>query len=479
MTHFYSNLLANAVVFDIVPAMKVVKFGGSSVQNAGHIKNVVDIVAERPEIEVVVCSAMKGVTNSLIDAAQRAEAGKKDYTALLDAIWEKNLDAASQLVGREHRVLSDMADELVQLREICHGVFLVKECSPRSLDLIMSFGERLCNRLVAAYAGSRGMDACYLDARPLILTDGSHGNAQVDFAESYRRISRHFSSAKGIAFVTGFIASNGEGITTTLGRNGSDYSAAIFGAALKADDIEIWTDVDGVLEADPRVVPEAGVISELGIEEALELSYFGAEVLHPSTMIPAIETNIPVWIKNTLNVSARGTRIAADAAISDKVLTGIASIQNVSLINIAGSGMIGARGTAMKIFAALARADVNAIMISQASSEHSVCVVIRSKEVQAAMAGLRSELAGELSSRHIQEIQLHQGLEVVAIIGAKMRGTPGVSGKLFSALGACNINILAIAQGSSEMNISFVISEKDRENCLQTIHRAFFRGEGK
>jgi aspartokinase/homoserine dehydrogenase 1 len=458
--------------------MKVMKFGGSSVRDAGHIKKVVDIFTRDGAVRAVICSAMKGVTNDLIAAANMAEAGDREYSALLDGIWARHAEAADALLDAPETLLSDLQRDFDELEEICHGVFLVKECSPRSMDLIMSFGERLNNQLIAEYAARLGHEVRYVDARPLVLTDGSHGNGEVRFEESYRRIREYFSGMPGIAVVTGFIASTTEGITTTLGRNGSDYSASIFGAALGADDIEIWTDVDGVLEADPRVVPGAGVIEELSIDEAMEMSYFGAEVLHPSTMIPAVETAIPVWIKNTMNPEARGTRIAANARANPNTITGIASITGVSLVNVIGGGMVGAKGTAMKIFAALARADVNAIMISQASSEHSVCVVIRSAEVDRALTNLQSELAHELRARSIQNIDVVSGLEVMAIIGGNMRGRPGVAGRLFSSLGNEEVNILAIAQGSSEMNLSFVIREADHEQALKTVHRAFFTAGG-
>lgn len=457
--------------------MKVMKFGGSSVRDADHIRRAVDIFSASPDTRAVICSAMKGITNDLIDGANRAAAGDESYRDLISAIRIRKLETIQELFS-DIRAAEEMKQtieaELEELNNICHGVFLVRECSPRSLDLIMSFGERMSNRIIAAYAASRGEEVFFVDARELVLTDDSHGEAEVLFAESYERIRSRFHSREGTGIVTGFIASSPRGITTTLGRNGSDYSAAIFGAALSADDIEIWTDVDGVLQADPRVVPGAGVIRDLSVEEAMELSYFGAEVLHPSTMIPAVEAGIPVWIKNTLNPGVRGTRIARNASSGPGLITGIASIPGVSLINVIGGGMVGSKGTAMKVFSAFAKAGANAIMISQASSEHSICVVVRSSEAARAVRYLREALEHEIRHKIIQEIQEIDGLEVVAVIGGNMRGKPGVSGQLFHALGGKNINVLAIAQGSSEMNISFVIDEKDHSTCLNCIHTAFF-----
>lgn len=459
------------------------KFGGSSVRDAAHIKKAVSIFTAEAEkapdnVRAVICSAMKGVTDTLIAAGQKAAAGDGTYSSLIKELRDRH-DAAVQELFTEHKskskskkpaIAHTLAKDFSELVEVCHGVFLLKECSRKSLDFIMSLGERVNNQLISAYAASIGQEVFYVDARALVISE----NGIVDFAESFSRIQKYFQPRQGIGIVTGFIASDRSGITTTLGRNGSDYSASIFAAALGAESIEIWTDVNGVLEADPAVVREAAVIDELSVDEALELSYFGAEVLHPSTMIPAIKSNIPIWIKNTMNPAARGTRIAADARTNPNIITGIASISGVSLINIIGNVMIGTSGTAMKIFSAFSKGGVNIIMISQASSEHSICVIIRSEEIPAAIRGLREELKDELGAGTIQDISVQDELEIVAVIGANMRGRPGVSGRLFKTLGDEGINILAIAQGSSEMNISFVISRADHAKSLQSIHHAFF-----
>ena len=458
--------------------MKVLKFGGSSVRDAAHIRKTVSIFTSESNVRAVICSAMKGVTDELIRAALQAETGDKAYLSTLESVWQRKKEAVDALFTGEmqtgKKVITHLESEYTELKEICHGVFLLKECSARSLDFIMSFGERMNSQLIRDYAAFLKHEVFYVDARELVFTDGSHGNASVDMSKTRTGIKKYFSKRRGTGIVTGFIASGPAGITTTLGRNGSDYSASIFGAALGASSIEIWTDVDGVLEADPAVVPQAGVIDELSVDEAMELSYFGAEVLHPSTMIPAIESNIPVWIKNTLNPTAAGTKISTDAGTNPNIITGIASVPEVTLINVIGSGMVGSRGTAMKIFAALSKVGVNIIMISQASSEHSICVVIRSQESASALHGLRTELEYELRTGAIQDIAVLDDLEIVAIIGANMRGRPGVSGKLFKTLGDEGVNILAIAQGSSEMNISFVIAREDHARSLQSIHRAFF-----
>lgn len=468
------------------PIMKVMKFGGTSVKDASRIRDVAKILAREDLSEglVVVCSAMKGITDDLIKAARHAESGDTTYTATLTHIWERQENAMADLFDSGSAARAAVCQELEtmyrEMQEICHGIFLIRECSLRSLDLMMSFGERLNNRLIAAWLQTIGVDACFVDTRDMVVTDNSFGNGLVDFAKTYYNIQMYFNKVWGaswkgkVALVTGFVGATPDGITTTLGRNGSDYTGAIFGAALNVKDIEIWTDVDGVLSADPRVVSKAFVIPELSVEEAMEMCYFGAEVLHPYTIIPAVEKKIPLWIKNTMNPAARGTRIATDVKPGEHIITGLASIQKVSLINIQGGGLMGTRGIASRIFAALAKADANIIMISQASSEHSICVVLRDAEAHSAVRALQHELKPLVAARLISSVELVGGMEIVAVIGANMKGKPGVSGKLFGALGAAGVNIHVIAQGSSEMNISFVIEQRDHVEALNVLHGAFF-----
>jgi len=373
-----------------------------------------------------------------------------------------------------------------------HGVELIRECSPRTLDLVMSFGERLSCLLVAAYIRSRGKDAVFLDARELVVTNDSFGSAAVNFERSYQRIEARLSLVRSIAVIPGFIGATEKGVTTTIGRNGSDYTASIIGAGAHAQVIEIWTDVDGVMSADPRIVPDAFVIPRLSYEEAMELSYFGAKVIHPYAMVPAVEKSIPLLIKNSLNPSAPGTLVASAQDASGgqngggasgsgvrgmgsdqgRVVTGIASISGISLVNIEGGGMMGIPGFAARIFSVLAREGVNIIMISQASSEHTICLVFRTAEGERALTALNHELTMELETRRIQRFELMRDLLVVSVIGENMAGTPGIAGRLFSSLGEAGVNVLVIAQGSSERNISFVIQEKDHVLALRTIHAA-------
>jgi len=457
--------------------MKVMKFGGSSVKDAEKIQHVSDIARNAASAEpvVLVFSAMKGITDMLIDAASSAEKGDPAYRRLVEEIRDRQKEAIAALFGSagSENIENEIGALLDELSDILHGVELVRECSSRTMDMVMSFGERINCRLIASYLSASGTPAQYVDARSMIVTDSSHGSAKVDFEASYPLIRQTLSNVEGIAVVTGFIARTEKGVTTTLGRNGSDYTASLVGAAIDADRVEIWTDVDGVLSADPRLVPSAFVLPEISLEDAMELSYFGAEVIHPYTMIPAVDKNISIYIKNTLNPDAPGTRIAAGAKGGSAPITGIASIENVSLINIEGGGMLGHPGVASRVFSALANAKVNIIMISQASSEHSICMVCREKEAALAVTALKAELADELRYRMIQSIELVKELEIIAVVGENMRGTPGISGRLFSALGNAGINVLAIAQGSSERNISFVINQSSRAAALNVVHKAF------
>lgn len=454
--------------------MEVYKFGGSSLADSKRIKGACSIIIEN-SVEVVVLSAMKGVTNLLIEGAEFAEDGNKSYKESIRSIKQKQILAVNELFTGEKalEVEKKLSTIIYELKDILHGVELVKECSPRSLDFISSFGERLNCTLVSEYLNSIGHPAYYVDARKIIKTDNNFGSANVDLKLSYNLIKKKIDPSKGIAIVTGFISSTEECITTTLGRNGSDYTASIIGGALDADSVEIWTDVDGVLTADPRVVSGSYVIPQLSISEAMEMSYFGAEVIHPYTLLPVIEKNIPVYIKNTLNPTAPGTLIAMDVEKNPNEITGLASIDNVSIINVEGGGMIGMPGMASKIFESLARNDINIIMITQASSEHSISIVCRSFEVKNAVEGLRRDLEEALFQKKIQNIEVINNLEIIAVIGDNMRGRIGFSGDLFSSLGDEKVNVLAIAQGSTEKNISLVVKTEDKSRALNALHKTF------
>ena len=460
--------------------MPVMKFGGSSVADADKIRRVADIVIEKSEKEstvpVVVVSAMKGITDSLIGASEAALAGDAAYKAAVTTIRTRHAQALEELTTPgENReavglILKETEDELA---EILHGVELVRECSPRTADLITGFGERLSSVLLAAHLRERGKTAEAVDARQIIRTDDTHGRAIVDFEATYPLIRARIGNPDIFYVVTGFIASTADGVATTLGRNGSDYTASILGAALESNAVEIWTDVDGVLTADPRIVDDAWVIPEISFQEAMELSFFGAEVIHPYTLVPVVEKGLPVVIKNTLNPSAPGTRICHDPKSVDRAITGIASIDDVAMVTVEGGGMVGMPGIAGKLFSSVASAGANIIMITQSSSEHSICMVFRRGDARKAAQAIRQNLADALASRMIRDVRIDEGLEMMAVIGENMRGQLGLSGKLFSALGDAGVNILAIAQGSTELNISFVIHGEQTKTAINAVHKAF------
>jgi aspartokinase/homoserine dehydrogenase 1 len=457
--------------------MKVLKFGGSSVADTDRISRVIDIVARahREERACAVFSAMKGVTDALLDASAEAAAGYEGFVDRVRTVRERHIESARVLTGGDAALVAQVERLCEEVEELLHGVNLVRECTARTLDLILGFGERMNCTIIAAAMAHRGLPARYVDAREIIRTDDSHGSAVVDFPRSYELIASNLGD-DDLPVVTGFVAATETGVTTTLGRNGSDYTASIVGAGTDASSIEIWTDVDGVYSADPRYVRDAFVLPEISYQEAMELSYFGAKVIHPYTMVPAVERGIPLRIKNTLRPDADGTLIAGHTSSRSEFITGLASIESVALINVEGGGMVGLPGIAGRIFTILAAAKINIVMISQASSEHSICFVIPDRDAARAAEALERELEPELRQKKIQRVSVERDLEIVAAIGENMRGKPGISGRLFQALGDAAINILAIAQGSSEMNISFVVSGAERERTLNAVHAAFFGG---
>ncbi len=450
--------------------MKVMKFGGSSVQDAGRIRRVAGIVAAERERPLVVLSAMRGVTDALHRCGTAAARGDLAYRDELQAIRRRHVAALQELEVDEPARL-EIESSFDELGGLLHGVELIRECSPRTLDLVMGFGELLMCTLFARVLARAGTPAALIDARTVIVTDSNHGAASV-LPQSFERLRAAVAAVDGIPVLTGYTAATAEGVATTLGRNGSDYTASLAGKAVAASVIEIWTDVDGVLSADPRSVPNAFVIPELTFQEAMEMAYFGASVLHPYTMLPALEADIPIRIRNTLNPAAPGTLITTHARRHGTPITGLASIDHVGLVNVEGGGMLGIPGFAARIFAALAGVRVNIIMISQASSEHSICLVFREDEAPTVERALNDALAAEIRAGLIQESRVSTGLAVIAVIGENMRGTPGISGRIFSALGRAAVNVLAIAQGSSERNISLVIAREDMQKALQTIHHA-------
>lgn len=459
--------------------MKVYKFGGSSVGTPDRIKGIIKLIIDRAEREncrAVVFSAFQGITDQLIETANLAAAGRADYTDNLKIIENRHLEAVRALVDIHHQsnTMAVIKMLLNDLDDILQGVYLIKELSPRSKDFVLSFGERLSNLVISRALVSAGHDCEFLDARTLIKTNANFGNAQVNMDVTQTNIAAHFSAHPLLQIVTGFVASTDKDETTTLGRGGSDYTASILGAALGAEEVQIWTDVDGVLTSDPRKVTRALPVETMTYEEALEMSHFGAKVIYPPTIQPLMSRGIPIRIKNTFNPSGFGTLISADALPGKYSIRGISSIDDVTLLRLQGTGMVGVAGVAQRIFGTMARNNINVILISQASSEYSVCFAVRPEDAIRAQSLLVEEFESEIKQRRINEVSVETGLCVIAVVGENMRATPGIAGKVFQALGQNGVNISAIAQGSSELNISMVISQDDEQKALSAIHDAFF-----
>lgn len=454
------------------------KFGGTSIGAVDRVRGVLRLVREASAEDrlIVVVSAFGGVTNALIETSQKAVKGSLEWRADLESIAKRHVDAVLELAAPEERaeillLVQQAADDL---REKLHGVSLVRECTPRSLDSIVSFGERMSALVVAAAFRGEGQKATACDARPLVTTDKNFGSARVDPEKTYDRIRQWWKDEAGLPVVTGFIGSTESGETTTLGRGGSDYTAALFGAALEAVAIEIWTDVDGVMSADPRIVPTAFSLDSLRYDELMELSHFGAKVVYPPTVHPARAKNIPLVIRNTLNPAFKGTWIREEAPAAPMGVRGVASISNVALLRLEGDGMVGVPGIAMRLFGALARESVSVILISQASSEHSICFAIEPAAVSRAEESIAAEFALERQAGLIDELVVDQDACVIAVVGASMRDTPGSAGRIFGVLGEAHVNVRAISQGSSELNVSCVVDREDEKRAVNAIHEAFF-----
>lgn len=459
-------------------SMKVLKFGGTSVQNAENITKTIAIIKENLAKEqlVVVVSALGGVTNMLIECCTKAEKGTTDFTQTLTEIKNRHFETISNLLSGNYKDDCEKYTDavLTELRDILTGISLIRELTPRSLDLVSSVGERLSAYIIAKTIAQGGINCEFLDARTVIKTDKTFGAAKVNFEKTDKLIQNKINNTNTLFVATGFIASTDDNETITLGRGGSDYSAAIFARAINASILEIWTDVDGMMTADPRKVKKAFPLEQVTYAEAMELSHFGAKVLEPRTVIPAMSKNIPVIIKNTFNPTAKGTLISKENKNSQLRVQGISSIDEVSLITVQGSGMIGEAGISMRLFRAIATASINVILITQCSSEHSITFAVLPNEAQKSKDALNKEFEMELKSGLIDSIKVENNLSIIAAVGENMKNIPGVASKFFNALSINGINVVAIAQGASELNISVVINEKDKIKALNSLHESFF-----
>lgn len=458
------------------PAMRcrAHKFGGSSLADAGRIRHVAGLMLEADETrQVVVVSAMQGVTDALIGVADAA-AGGGDWQAALEALRQRHADAARALLDAPDETRDWLDAQFTQLAELLRAVGLLRQPGRAAFERIQGMGEVLSSRLLHAHLRERGGDYALLDARDVLVVQPGELGVIVDWQESARRLAAwRQAHPQSRAVATGFVAGGRDGLPTVLGRNGSDFSGAIFAALFDAEELHIWSDVDGVLSADPRLVPEAVSLTAMSYQEACELAYFGAKVIHPQTMTPAIARGLPILMRNTFNPAFAGTRIDAEGGTGGPV-KGLTLNTDLALVSLEGAGLIGVPGTAERLFAALHAARISVVMISQGSSEHSICSVVREADAQAARAVLLDEFARELGSAQVQGVQVVPGISVLAAVGDGMAGTPGVAAQLFGALARARVNIRAIAQGASERNISVAIAASEQTRALRAAHAAFW-----
>lgn len=459
--------------------MKVLKFGGTSVGSVESISKLLQIVERENQNSgnpVIVLSAMSGVTNLLSAMADKAAQGGS-FSKELKELEERHFDVIKELlaVQKQNPVFTKLRILFNEIEDLLQGVSMLRELTPRTRDLVLSYGERCSTFMISKIAGQDTDNTLFVSAADLIKTDSAFGQAKVNMELTEILIRDFYEQNKSkMLFVTGFIASNDEGRITTLGRGGSDYTAAIFGSALNAEEIEIWTDVNGMMTADPRMVKKAFSLPELSYTEAMELSFFGAKVIYPPTMIPAFMKKIPIVIRNTFEPDFAGSVIKHNCENSNLAIKGISSINDISIINIEGSGMVGKAGFSGRLFSLLAREQINVILITQSSSEHSITFAIHPGDAEKAQRVIAHEFELELLAKKLEPPVFEQGLSVLAIVGENMKQTPGISGKLFHALGRNGINVRAIAQGSSEYNISVIIGRDDLNKGLNAVHDAFF-----
>ncbi|MHA4808532.1 bifunctional aspartate kinase/homoserine dehydrogenase I [Flavitalea flava] len=459
--------------------MQVLKFGGSSVANGENINKVVALVLEAltKDRTIVVVSALGGVTDILIQAGTLAAAGDETYKEKLLVVEQRHLEAVKYLLPltRQSGVLSLVKKRCNEIEDICNGVFLLSELSPRTKDKIVSYGELLSSLIISARFETLGQESCWKDSRELIRTDSQFGYAAVDFPFTHQQIRQFFDTAKEPLFILpGFIAADTNGITTTLGRGGSDYTAAIIAASVEARVVEIWTDVSGMMTADPRLVANVKLIPHISYQEAMELSHFGAKVIYPPTIQPVMKKGIPVWIKNTFAPADPGTVIEHTPSRNGGSIRGISSIGKIALLSLEGSGMVGIPGFSKRLFEALSNEKINVILITQGSSEHSICVGVEETNIALAKKAVDAAFGHEIETAKVEPLIVEKDLAIIALVGDQMKSHPGVSGKMFGALGRNGVNVRAIAQGSSERNISAVIASRDVKKAVNILHEEFF-----
>ncbi|MEO6355805.1 MAG: aspartate kinase, partial [Ferruginibacter sp.] len=459
--------------------MQVLKFGGSSVANASNINKVIDIVKEKIKTDktIVVVSAFGGITDILLQCSQLAADGDEGYKQKLQQAELRHLSTVKELITitQQSAVLSLVKTLCNEIEDICTGIFLLKELSERTRDRIVSYGEILSSKIIAAKLNTDAIACEWVNSANLIITNSNYGSAAVDFAITDNKIAGYFAASSAELFLMpGFIASDNTGANTTLGRGGSDYTAAIVAAALYAQVLEIWTDVSGMMTADPRLVTNVKIIPQISYQEAMELSHFGAKVIYPPTIQPVRGKGIPTWIKNTFAPNDNGTVIQKESSNNTNSIRGISSINSIALLSLEGSGMVGIPGFSKRLFEALAEKKINVILITQSSSEHSICVGIDAAMAETARKIIDEAFAYEIETKKVDPIVVEKDLAIVALLGDNMKSHPGISGKMFGNLGRNGVNVRAIAQGSSERNISAVVSTQDVKKAINVLHEEFF-----
>ena len=459
--------------------MQVLKFGGSSVANAANIEKVVSIVTKalKRDKTILVASAIGGCTDTLISAGKQAEVGDKGYEDVLDQLESKHIAIIEELLPSDFRkqIEAKVATLFNELRAICNGVYLVREISHSTMDLIMSFGELLSTSIIAERFSSLGTSNRWIDARNIIKTEYRHQQNIVDTKVSYTNIrSVTDGNNSKLYIVPGFIASDTSGRTTTLGRGGSDYTASLIAAAIEARALEIWTDVDGMMTADPRIVPEAQTINHISYKEALELSHFGAKVVYPPTIQPVIKKGIPILVKNTFSPENPGTLIERNPPEGSEKIRGISGSGRIALLSMEGSGMVGIPGYSSRLFDVLTKNEINIILITQASSVHTMLVAIDESDAERAKRAVDELFAYEISLNKIEPLKVEKGFSIISLVGDDMKNQSGAGGRMFEAIGSRGISIRAIAQGSSEKNVSAVVLTEDFNESVRAIHNEFF-----
>jgi aspartokinase/homoserine dehydrogenase 1 len=451
------------------------------VGSAEAINQMLSIVISRIEKEktIVVVSAMSGVTDELITLVQTAAQGNEAYKTIIQNIEQKHLDIVRVLlpIQQQSGTLSLVKQLINELETYCEGLYMLKELSMRMQDKIISYGELLSSKIISAIFESKGIKQQWVNSSELIKTNSNYFNAVVDKPLTYKTIANYFAAPENafdLYIAPGFVASDAEGNTTTLGRGGSDYTGAIYAAALEVSALEIWTDVSGLMTADPRIVQNAKEIAEISYQEAMELSHFGAKVIYPPTIQPVMQKNIPVWIKNTFDPAHAGTIIKNESSADKNFIRGISSINDICLLNLEGTGMVGIPGFSKRLFDALAKNQINIILITQSSSEHSICVGVNLQDAHLAKIAVDAEFEQEINTQKVEPLIIEKDVSILALVGEQMKSHPGVSGKMFGVLGRNGINVRAIAQGSSEKNISAVIATQDVAKAINVLHEEFF-----